>query len=206
MKTEAIRKTKGLLFAVSAPSGAGKTSICNKVLQNLSDITFCVSHTTRKPRTGEQHGINYYFVSSEEFDRLVREGCMAEWTEIYGNRYGTAKETIEKTIGVGRDILFDIDERGAEQLIKIYPEIITVLILPPGLDVLRKRLIERGTDDEESVKKRLQRAKEEIEKMKWYKYVIENDSFDIAVNKFSSLIYAERCRNRGDLIDKLLKD
>lgn len=204
-KMKTGEKRKGLLFVVSAPSGSGKTTICNGALEQVPDIRFSVSHTTRNPRAGEEHGKNYHFVSRETFDRLVREGRMAEWAEIYGNCYGTAKETIDAATGMGKDILFDIDERGAAQLIKVYPDLITVLILPPSLEVLRKRLVDRGTDDARSIDLRLQRAKEEMERMKWYKYVIENDIIEDAVKKFASVIYAERSINQGDLIEKLLQ-
>ena len=195
---------KRLLFVVSAPSGSGKTSLCNEVIRQIPNLSFSISHTTRAPRHGEEHGKDYCFVSQEEFMQYVSQDKMAEWTEIYGNYYGTAKETIQGEFEKGFDLFFDIDERGARQISEAYPDVVTVLVLPPSLEALKRRLIERGTDDEETVHKRLKKAKEEIENMAWYRYVIVNDRFEDAVSKLESIIIAERCKDNHSLIRELL--
>ncbi len=195
-----------LVIAVSAPSGSGKTSLCRRVVDSLSGITFSVSHTTRQPRAGETDGSNYFFVSPEKFQRLVAEGSMAEWTEIYGNCYGSAVSTIEGYFQQNLDILFDIDERGARQLQAVYPDLVTVLILPPSMQELKKRLAERGTESGEAVSGRLMRAEDELRRMTWYRYVVVNDRFEEAAAELKSIIVAERCRQRNGVIERLLDE
>jgi guanylate kinase len=195
---------KHLLFVVSAPSGAGKTSLCIEAVRRLQGLRFSISHTTRPLRTGEEQGKNYYFVSPAEFDALLQQGRIAEWTEIYGNRYGTAKETIEQAHAQGYDLLFDIDERGGRQLSDAYGDVATILVLPPSLAELRRRLTERGTEDEPSLQRRLMRALEEIKRMGWYTYVIVNDRFEDAVGQLMAIIIAERCRHNRASIEGLL--
>ncbi len=129
-----IERKKRLLIVVSAPSGTGKTTLCNEVIKQLPNLSFSVSHTTREPRDGEKQGEDYYFVNEETFKAHVKDGKIAEWTEIYGNLYGTAKETIEKEFDRGIDLIFDIDERGGRQLSEAFPDVVTVLILPPSMD------------------------------------------------------------------------
>lgn len=195
-----------LLFVVSAPSGAGKTSLCSEVVQQVANLRFSISHTTRAPRPGEAHGKNYFFVSHEEFRDYVAQNKIAEWTEIYGNCYGTAKETIQAAGDQGFDLLFDIDERGGRQLSEAYPEVVTILILPPSMEALKKRLIARGTESPDSLRTRLQRAKEEIERMRWYRYVIVNDTLDAAATQLKSIIIAERTRHDHSRIEVLLNE
>ena len=195
-----------LLFVVSAPSGAGKTSLCSEVVQQVANLRFSISHTTRDPRPGEAHGKNYFFVSHEEFRDYVAQNKIAEWTEIYGNCYGTAKETIQAAGDQGFDLLFDIDERGGRQLSEAYPEVVTILILPPSMEALKNRLIARGTESPDSLRTRLQRAKEEIERMRWYRYVIVNDTIDAAAAQLKSIIIAERTRHDHSRIEVLLNE
>jgi len=197
---------QGLLFVVSAPSGTGKTSLCKEVIRQLSNLSFSISHTTRSVRQGEEHGKNYYFVSKEKFDEYVSHNKMAEWTEIYGNHYGTTRETIQKEFDKEYDIIFDIDERGARQLSEIYHDVVTILVLPPSLKVLKQRLVDRGTDEEDAVRRRLKKAKEEIEHMAWYKYVIVNDRFEDGVEKLKAVIISERCRHNHSVINTVLYD
>ncbi len=206
MATVTPPEQERLLFVVSAPSGTGKTSLCTEVVQQVPHLSFSISHTTRQPRQAEEQGKNYYFVSREEFMHLVSQNKMAEWTEIYGNYYGTSKETIRCECSKGDDLFFDIDERGARQLSEHYANVITILVLPPSLEVLKKRLIERKTEDEQSVRKRLNRAKEELKNMSWYTYVIVNDSLEEAVLHLKSIIFAERCRLGHSIIEGLLHE
>ncbi|MCX5894268.1 MAG: guanylate kinase [Proteobacteria bacterium] len=193
-----------ILFIVSAPSGTGKTSLCSEVARTVPELCFSISHTTRPPRPGEKNGVEYYFVSPEEFRRYLAEHTMAEWTEIYGNCYGTSTETIQRVLDSGCDIIFDIDERGARQLVSAYPDSVTILILPPSLAELKKRLTERGTDDPSSISKRLKRAQQEIEAMSWYQYVVINDKFADAVSDLTAIIRAERCKRNHPIITSIV--
>ncbi len=197
---------QSILFIVSAASGSGKTSLCNEVIRQVPCLAFSVSHTTRTPRPGEKYGTDYYFVSSEEFKQHITEGNMAEWTEIYGNWYGTSTDTIKRLFASGCDILFDIDERGAQQLLSKYPDSVTILILPPSLEELKKRLEERGTDAPESISKRLKRAQAEIKAMSWYQYVVVNNRFEDAVSQLTSIIIAERCRRNRTIIESIVNN
>ncbi|MBN2107340.1 MAG: guanylate kinase [Deltaproteobacteria bacterium] len=197
---------KHLLFVVSAPSGAGKTSLCIEAVNRLQAIRFSVSHTTRPVRSGEEHGKNYFFVSPAEFEALLQQNKIAEWTEIYGNRYGTAKQTIAEAFAGGYDLLFDIDERGGRQLTDTYDDVATILVVPPSLAELRRRLSGRGTEDEHSLRRRLMRAKEEMAQMRWYKYIIVNDRFEDAVEQLMAIITAERCRRDHGIVEELLNE
>lgn len=201
-----LERKKRLLVVVSAPSGTGKTTLCNEVIKQLPNLSFSVSHTTREPREAEKHGEDYYFVKEETFKTNVKDGKIAEWTEIYGNFYGTAKETIEQEFDRGIDLIFDIDERGGRQLSEAFSDVVTVLILPPSMEILKKRLIDRGTNKEEDVARRLKQAGEEIKGMSWYSYVIVNDEVKKAVSELKAIITAERCRHDHSLVERLLKN
>ena len=199
-----IAQPEHLMLVVSAPSGGGKTTLCREVLGRMSDLAFSISHTTRPPRSNEVNGKNYFFVSPQQFQNDLDKGRMAEWTEIYGNRYGTARQTIEDLFARGCDILFDIDEPGARQLKQAYPSVITVLVLPPSLPVLRQRLIERGTEQGAALERRLKRAAEEIEAMRWYDFVVINDTIAAAADQLQAIIISERCRRNRNSIEELL--
>jgi len=190
---------KSLLFIVSAPSGTGKTSLCKEVIRDLSHLTFSVSSTTRNPRSGEVNGRDYFFVSPEKFQQMLDQGLFVEWTEIYGNRYGTSRAFIEKLMKDQVDILFDIDSRGARKILELYPEGISIFVLPPSLQELKKRLISRGTDSPETITSRLKLAEQEMEDAGFYQYTVVNDSFEEAVKKLKSIVIAERCRRRNGI-------
>jgi guanylate kinase len=199
------RDDKRLLFVVSAPSGAGKTSLCRAAIEEMTGLTFSVSHTTRPPRSDEVHGKNYFFVTPDEFQLACERNEMAEWTDIYGNRYGTAKKTIQDCFDRGLDILCDIDEQGAHQLRASYPDLITILVVPPSLRVLQQRLVSRGTDSAEAVQRRLSRAEEEMRSMAWYRYAIVNDIFEDALQQLTSVIRAERCADTSAAIERVVR-
>lgn len=194
------------LFVVSAPSGCGKTTLCRALVDRVANLRFSVSHTTRAPRAGEVSGRNYHFIDRPEFERRVAGGRMAEWAEIYGNLYGTAVDTIRAHAAAGQDILFDIDERGARQLQAAFPGVVTMLVLPPSMEVLRQRLIDRKTDTVEAINGRLARAEAEIRAMAWYGYVIVNDRFETALDHLASIVAAERCRGVEPTIARLLDE
>ena len=184
---------RGRLFVVSGPSGAGKTGLCAEVVQRTPHLIFSLSHTTRRPRTGEVDGRDYRFVSRAMFEQAIADGRMAEWAEVYNSHlYGTTRETIEQAGAAGDDIIFDIEQKGARQLCAAYPDVITILVLPPSLQVLRQRLVDRGTETGPGLEERLHRAEQEIESMHWYRYAFINDRFEDAVQRLERIIAAER--------------
>jgi guanylate kinase len=188
-----------LIFIVSAPSGAGKTSLCREVVRLLPDLCFSVSITTRAPRSHEKEGVDYHFVSLADFRRMIETDQLLEWTEIYGNFYGTSRAIVAGCGNKGMDMLFDIDQAGARRIKEIYPASITIYILPPSQKDLQERLIQRGTEDEAVMKKRLDQAQKEIEQSSWYQYKVVNDDFGQAVLRVLEIIAAERARKRGKL-------
>lgn len=185
---------KGLLFVLSAPSGAGKTSLCKEVVRFFPDLWHSVSYTTRPCRSGETHGDDYYFVSQEKFKDMVDAGKFAEWAEIYGDRYGTPKKPLDEYIRNGTDIILDIDGKGATQLRGSYPKGIYIFVLPPSWEDLEKRLRARMTNTEKEIKRRLKNTKEELQYIFNYDYIVINDNFETAVSELISIITAERCR------------
>jgi guanylate kinase len=201
-------KLKGLLIVISAPSGTGKTTLCHMLLKAFPDMEFSVSYTTRKPRSGEVNGKDYFFVDRKTFERMIEEGDFLEWAEVYGNLYGTSKSQVLKALKEGKDILLDIDTQGALQVKKNFPEAVLIFILPPSLKELERRLKKRGTDDEETIKKRLQIAREEIRKALEYDYIVVNDILEVAFERLRSIITAEKCRTdrlAGE-IEKIVED
>lgn len=187
-------KKEPLLFIVSAPSGAGKTSLCKEVVTRVPDLHFSISYTTRPPRPNEINGVDYQFVSPEKFRRMIEEGQLVEWAEIYGNFYGTPKTAVEEYRSKGKDIVFDIDPVGARSIKEAYKESVTIFVLPPSLRELKERLIQRGTDDGSVIKKRLDKARDEMEQSNWYQYRIVNDDFKSAVKQLNDIIASERLK------------
>ena len=184
---------QGHLFIISAPSGAGKTTICKAVRKRFRDLFYSISFTTRKPRHGEKDGIDYHFISLAQFQTMIDEGKWAEWAMVHGNYYGTSAELINQGLAAGRDILLDIDTRGAMQIRAKYPDSITIFIMPPSLDVLRTRLESRGTDSPAAIAKRLAAAEQEIRQKDLYKYVVVNDRLKIALARMYGII-ENHCR------------
>jgi guanylate kinase len=183
---------KGSIFIVSAPSGAGKTTLCKKLIETTKGITHSVSYTTRKPRKGETDGKDYFFVSEQEFMSMVKSGEFLEWAEVHGNLYGTSKRHIQEIINTGTDVILDIDTQGAKQIRDSGIEATFIFILPPSLKVLEERLRNRGTDPEETIRRRLQQAKKEISDYRIYDYVIFNIRIDEAVEQLRSIVIAKR--------------
>lgn len=196
----ATPKRKGNLFVVSAPSGAGKTTLCRKAGEELSGLMHSVSYTTRSPRTGEIQDVHYTFIGQDEFRRMISEGAFIEWAEVHGNFYGTSKARIEAIVAGGNDVILDIDVQGARQIRNHYTESTLIFVLPPSMEVLQQRLFNRMSDTAEVIERRLKKAREEISEYKYYDYVIVNDLFEEAFGIFSSIIRAER--NRISKIDQ----
>ena len=182
------------VVVVSAPSGAGKTTVLARALRDLGGIRFSVSHTTRAPRGAERDGVEYHFVDRPTFERLRDEGSLLEWAEVHGNLYGTGLAEIERASAAGVDILLDLDVQGASQVRRRLPEAVTVFILPPSYEVLEHRLRGRGQDGEAAIGRRLAAAGREIDAFEQYDYAIVNDDLDACVEELKSVVRAARCR------------
>jgi guanylate kinase len=185
---------EGVVYIISAPSGAGKTTLCKEVIDIFPLLRHSVSYTTRPARPGEVHGRDYFFVGTDEFRRMVGAGEFAEWAEVHGNLYGTAIKTLEECRVAGVDVILDIDCQGARQLKEKYRNGVFVFILPPSYPELRRRLDTRSTDSVEVIERRIRNAEAEIPESRWYDYIIVNDLFSRAVEELKSIIIAERNR------------
>jgi guanylate kinase len=179
---------RGHLFIISAPSGGGKTTLSKAVVNRFKDILYSVSYTTRSPRNSEQDGVDYYFIPQKEFKDRVASGYWAEWAKVHGNYYGTSGEFLEKGLASGRDILLDIDVQGTLQILRKYPDSITIFIMPPSLETLRKRLEMRRTESRETIKRRLLTAEKEMAQKGLYRYVIVNDQLSVSIEKLITII------------------
>ena len=184
----------GTLYTVSAPSGAGKTTLVEALLNNMPDIKASISHTTRPMRPGEKEGVNYHFVSEEMFLSLINKDAFLEYAQVFNHFYGTSKEWVEKTLSEGIDVILEIDWQGAEQIRDLIPESKSIFILPPSLEALEERLIKRGQDDPTVIKGRLAAAKEEISHYMMADYLLINDGFDETLVEFNSIILHERLK------------
>ncbi len=194
MQTSTLKR-RGLLFILSSPSGAGKTTLSRKLLEADPSIELSVSATTRPPRPGEGDGVDYHFVSNAEFDRMVEEDDFYEWAEVFGNRYGTPKGAIRNALKEGSDFLFDIDWQGTQQLYqKDQQDVVSVFILPPSLDELRRRLESRAQDSSDVIDDRMERARAEISHWAEYDYVVINDDIEECFDRVREILDAERMR------------
>ena len=187
---------KGTLYIVSAPSGAGKSSLISALLERNPTYAMkvSVSHTTRGMRPGEQDGMHYHFVQKEHFEELIEKGEFLEYAEVFGNYYGTSRVWIEQTLEKGIDVFLDIDWQGARQIRKQMPQAQSIFILPPSREELERRLTARGQDSEAVIAKRMNEAQAEISHYDEYDYVIVNDDFDVAIMDFKAIIRAERLK------------
>jgi guanylate kinase len=187
-------KREGIILIISAPSGAGKTTLCRSLMERFPSMKESVSYTTRPPRTGELHGIDYFFVSREEFQRMVDGDAFAEWAEVHGNLYGTALATIDEARKNGVDLVLDIDCQGARRLKEQIERCVYIFVLPPSMAELRRRLESRSSDDQAVIDLRIERAAGEIREARWYDYIIINDDFDTAFEELSSIVIAQSRR------------
>ena len=207
---------KGLLIVVSGPSGAGKDTICQKLIKENSNIWMSVSMTTRKPRPLEKEGVDYFFVSSEEFENKINDNTFLEYASYNDNYYGTPKDKVEEKLNEGKDVILVIDINGAINIKKIIPSALFIFIMPPDMETLKNRLIGRKTESKDKVVQRFITAYNEVNNYKKYNYVVVNDKVEDAVNKVKSIIQSEKCRvdriediylgNKEELIHEILID
>ncbi len=196
---------KGLLIVVSGPSGTGKGTVCTELLTQTPDLAYSISATTRKPRTGEIDGQNYYFLNKATFEKMIGDGGFLEYANVYGNYYGTPLGKIEERLAAGEDILLEIDTQGALNVMKKCPEVLFIFLLPPSIGELERRIRGRGSETEDSLGKRLGAAKAEIAIGKKYDYIVVNDTVKNAVKHIKSIMIAEHCRvsRNEDKIEEL---
>ena len=207
---------KGLFLVVSGPSGAGKDTICQKLIKENSNIWMSVSMTTRKPRPLEKDGVDYFFVSSEEFENKINDNTFLEYASYNDNYYGTPKDKVEEKLNEGKDVILVIDINGAINIKKIIPSALFIFIMPPDMETLKNRLIGRKTESKDKVVQRFITAYNEVNNYKKYNYVVVNDKVEDAVNKVKSIIQSEKCRvdriediylgNKEELIHEILID
>ena len=184
---------KGMMFVLSSPSGAGKTTLAKKLAENNPEFSISISHTTRKPRPNEVNGKDYHFVSIDEFNSLMKKNNFFEYANIFDNYYGTLKETVIKLLSQGKDVLFDIDWQGTQQLKKINNlSIVSIFILPPNIKILRDRLLKRHKGQEKLIEKRMNKFNEEVSHWNEYNYVVINDDLNMCYDKILNIIISEK--------------
>jgi len=193
-KREKIAR-RGLMFVLSSPSGAGKTTLTRLLVQKEENIDLSISVTTRKRRPSEVDGVHYHFLTREAFEKMRDAGDLLEWAEVHGNYYGTPAKPVEKALAKGRDVLFDIDYQGTRQLYKkAASDVVSIFILPPSIAEMKKRIRRRATEDEMTIKKRLETAKHELKRWGEYDYVVINDDLDAAFADIHAILSAERMK------------
>jgi guanylate kinase len=185
---------QGTLYVISAPSGAGKTSLVGEMLRKDAGLGVSISHTTRPMREGEQDGVNYHFVSRDEFEAMIARGDFLEHADVFGNYYGTSQVWVRETLATGQDVILEIDWQGAEQVRRLIPECVGIFIVPPSAAVLRERLVGRGTDAPEVIERRLTEAAEECRHAVEFDYLVVNDDFDQALGELLSIVRSQRLR------------
>lgn len=185
---------KGMTFIIAGPSGVGKGSVIKKVFESGRKLYFSVSATTRAPRPGERDGVDYHFISYEQFQSWIAEGAFLEHAEFVSNCYGTPKRYVDEAMDRGEDVILDIEVQGAEQIHRLRPEAVRIFLAPPSWAELRRRLTGRGTESEEKVEKRLQRSREEFQVAREYDYLVVNDNLEQAVAEVLAIIAASHCR------------
>lgn len=189
-----MNRSPGLLFVVSAPSGAGKTSLCKAITETMENLTHSISYTTRRAREMEIDGRDYYFIAKDRFEEMAAAGDFAEWAQVHENYYGTSRRVLDEMRAGGVDVILDIDTQGAKQIKSRYAGAVFIFILPPSLPILEERLRNRRSDHDEEIRKRMARAREEIGEYRMYDFVIVNRDFDRALADLKAIISSERCR------------
>lgn len=205
-----IDHCSGNFYIVAAPSGGGKTSLVKKLVESLKNIEVSVSHTTRLKRPGEREGVDYYFVSPEEFGDLVEENAFIEHAIVFDKEYGTSFNQIQSRLSEGIDVVLDIDWQGARQICNLFPDAVSIFIVPPSLEILKQRLLARKRDDENTIEQRMKLAQNEMQHCSEFDYLIVNDDFELAAQELQSIVIANRLRyskqriNQAKLLSFLL--
>lgn len=202
----AVKKERGQLIVLSGPSGVGKSTVIAELLGQRPNIYFSVSYTTRKPRVGEQDGVNYYFVSRQEFERMISEDELLEYAEYVDNYYGTSMKAIQERLDAGIDVLLDIEVQGAAKVKKRCPEALFIFIIPPSFEELSRRLHKRNTDSEDVIEDRLEKARLEFREVPQYDYLVINDKVSGAVSEIEAILTAAECRveNRKQILSQFV--
>ncbi len=195
------------VFILSAPSGAGKSTLIQLLFQEISGLHFSISHTTRPPRKGETNGREYFFVSDQNFREMIDSNQFLEWAHVHGYFYGTSHQMVEEAAELGKDLLLDIDIQGAAKVRTRLPEAVSIFVLPPSYEALRRRLVERRTDSPEQIQQRIENARQEIEHYAEYDYIILNEDLVEACRNLAGIIRSHRCRLniQAEKIEKILK-
>jgi guanylate kinase len=197
MSNDPVQRRRGLLFVVSAPSGTGKTTVVERVVQRVPDLSLSRSYTSRPARPGEQDRVDYNFVNRERFEQMISGEEFLEWAEVFGNLYGTCAADVERDLSGGRDMVLVIDVQGARQVRLRYANTVGVFVLPPSFDVLERRLRGRSKDAEDAMQRRLRTARNEVAAFAEYDYVIVNDELEACVERLRAIVLAERARLRS---------
>ena len=187
---------RGILFIISAPSGTGKTTLCKQLVANLSGLWHSISYTTRKPRPGERHGREYYFIEEDIFRDMIGRNEFVEWAQVYGHLYGTPLKSLNEKIGQGIDVLLEIDVQGAMQVKKRFEDSVPIFILPPSMTVLRSRLQTRASDSQEEIQRRLHKVREEVWSYREYAYIVRNHDLDQSLGDLESIFRSERLKTK----------
>ncbi|ALX47414.1 guanylate kinase [Lentibacillus amyloliquefaciens] len=185
---------KGILFILSGPSGVGKGTVRKELFNRANDLAYSISMTTREKRSGEAEGVDYFYKTNEEFERMIEAGQLLEYARFVNNYYGTPRKYVEDTLAEGKDVFLEIEVQGAMQVKNNFPEGVFIFLFPPSLEELKNRIVDRGTESQDLVLKRLKEAQNEIDMMDAYDYVVVNDDVNYAVTKIQSIIQSEHCR------------
>jgi len=191
-----LAERRGILFIISAPSGTGKTTLCKQLTSTVPGLWHSISYTTRKPRAGEEHGREYFFIGETEFQQMVDRNEFVEWARVYGHLYGTPRKTLIDQMEQGIDVLLEIDVQGAIQVKKKFEDAVSIFLLPPSMQVLRSRLQNRASDTPEEILRRLQKVKEEVWSYREYAYVVRNEDLSQSLHELESVFLAERLKTK----------
>ncbi|ACM60136.1 guanylate kinase [Caldicellulosiruptor bescii] len=197
---------EGLLIVISGPAGTGKGTVVGRLLEKNPNIKLSISKTTRKPRPGEKEGVNYFFVSREQFEEEIKNERFLEYAEYNNNYYGTPKDFVFEALGKGYDVILEIETKGALQIKKVFSDAVLIFLLPPSIEELYKRLVKRGTESEDEIRARLEIAKNEIKLVPEYDYCVINDNVDDAAEKIQKIIEVEKLKSRRFDIQSFLKE